>query len=73
MHAEQQVRLRISLQHETESRIRGLVSVNLSATDLEWFADWLLMVGLQAVEAALRRYPELTVGDLIRTSFRPYD
>lgn len=65
--------LAITLQPDTESRIRGLISVDLSSTDMEWFADWLLMVGLGTVGAALRKHPELTVGDLITMSFRLYD
>jgi hypothetical protein len=63
----------ITLQSDTETRIRRLVSFDLSPTDVEWFADWLMMVGLSTVDAAQRQRPELTLGDLIRVSFRLYD
>ncbi len=65
--------LAITLQPDTEARIRGLVSFDLASADVEWFADWLLMVGLQTVDAALRKNPELTVGALVRMTFQLYD
>ncbi len=73
MNVRQQDPLEITLHADTEARIRELVAFDLSPNDMGWFADWLLMVGLQTIDAALRQHPELTVGDLIKTSFRLYD
>lgn len=60
----------IQLDTNTENTIRHIFPVTLSENDLEWAADWFLMVGISTVSAALRDHPEFSIGDLISLSFK---
>lgn len=62
----------VQLDKVTENKIREMFPVHLSDNDLEWSADWLLMVGIGLVHTALEKHPEYTLGDLIKLTFNDF-
>lgn len=51
-------------------QIQSLTSIRLARRDYEFFADWLIRVGMSTVKTALDRNPDLTLGDLVMLQFR---
>lgn len=63
----------IELRHETEHKIRELCPLLLSSADLEWFTDWVIVMGLGFIKHALAHDSNLTLGQLILMTTKNHD
>ena len=65
--------MQIEIGDDVAQQVQSLTSIKLKGRDYDFFADWLVMVGLATVKGALKKYPELTLGDLVMMQFRNRD
>lgn len=63
----------IELRPDTEAELRKIFPLDISDTDMEFVADWFLMMGIATVKSALIKHPGLTVGALINLTFKLRD
>ena len=54
-------------------QVQSLTHIKLKGRDYDYFADWLLAVGVSTIKAALKAHPELTLGDLVMMQYRDSD
>lgn len=62
--------MHIEIEEQLCKHIQSLTAVSLNARDYEYFVDWLVLVGVGTVKAALREHPELSLGDLVMMQYR---
>lgn len=63
--------MNIEIDTELQHQIQALSPVGLrNAQDYGFFLEWLAMVGIGTIRAALAAHPELTLGDLAMMQFR---
>ena len=64
------VSMRVEIDDRIMGRIQELVPVRLTAVDKDFFADWLVKIGLGTIESALEKHPEMTFRDLFMITLR---
>lgn len=62
--------MQIEIGEDVAQQVQSLTVINLKGRDYDFFADWLVMVGVATVKSALQTHPELTLGDLVMMQFR---
>lgn len=62
--------MEIQMDKNVCEQIQSLTSIRLGRQEYEFFADWLILVGVSTVRLALDRHPDLTLGDLVMLQFR---
>lgn len=62
--------MKIEIDEQALRKIQSLTTVTLSARDYEYFADWLILVGVGWVNHALRAHPDLSLGDLVMMQYK---
>lgn len=63
----------IVIDSTTEQTIRSLYEVNLSHNDIQFLADWFMMMGIGFTRHALQTNPQMTIGDLMHLTFNKHD
>ena len=62
--------MQIELDEDFCRKVQSLTSIELSQRDFQYFADWLVLVGIHTVKAALEQHPGLTLGELVMLQYR---
>lgn len=62
--------MQIDIGEDVAQQVQSLTRIKLKGQDYDYFADWLLVVGVATVKAALQAHPELTLGDLVMMQYR---
>lgn len=62
--------MQIEIGEDIAQQVQSLTHIKLKGRDYDFFADWLLAIGVNTVKAALKQNPELTLGDLVMLQFR---
>lgn len=65
--------MKIEIDEDVAQQVQSLTTINLSNRDYYFFADWLLRIGVATVKGALKKHPELALGDLVMMQFRNSD
>ena len=65
--------MQIEIDEDVAQQVQSLTHIRLKGRDYDFFADWLLAIGVNTVKAALKQNPELTLGDLVMLQFRDRD
>lgn len=65
--------MQIEIDESVVEQVQSLTTLRLRGRDYDFFADWLIKVGVSTVKAALREHPELTLGDLAMMQYRHHD
>lgn len=65
--------MKIEIDEDVAQQVQSLTTINLREGDYYFFADWLLRIGVATVKGALKKHPELTLGDLVMMQFRNHD
>ena len=65
--------MQIEIDEDVAQQVQSLTRIKLKGQDYDFFADWLLAIGVCTVKAALKAHPELTLGDLVMMQFRNRD
>lgn len=65
--------MQIEIDEKVAQQVQSLTTIKLKGRDYDFFADWLLAVGVGTVKAALQAHPELTLGDLVMMQYRNRD
>lgn len=65
--------MKLEIGEDVAAQVQSLTDLRLKDRDYNYFADWLLMVGIAAVKSALEAHPELTLGDLVMMQYRNND
>lgn len=65
--------MKIEIDEDVAQQVQSLTTINLRDGDYYFFADWLLRIGVATVKGALKKHPELTLGDLVMMQFRNRD
>lgn len=65
--------MQVEIGDEIVQQVQSLTPIRLKGRDYEYFADWLLKVGVATVRSALEEHPELTLGDLVMMQYRDRD
>ena len=65
--------MQIEIGDDVLIQVQSLTHIKLKGRDYNFFADWLLAIGVGTVKAALKANPELTLGDLVMMQFRNKD
>ena len=65
--------MQVEIAEDVAQQIQTLTTLQLKARDYNFFADWLLAIGVATVKSALQAHPELTLGDLVMMQFRNRD
>lgn len=61
--------MQIEIGEDVAQQIQSLTRLKLKGCDYNYFADWLLVVGVATVKTALEKHPELTLGDLVMMQY----
>lgn len=64
--------MQIAIDEDVANQVQSLTCIKLKGQDYDFFADWLLSVGVSTVKAALKAHPELTIGNLAMLQFRDF-
>lgn len=62
----------VEIDHAVQEHIRCVVPVTLSQSDLEFFVNWFVHVGIETVRYAMKKHPELTLGQLMQSSMHKH-
>jgi hypothetical protein len=62
--------MQIELDENAVAQIRSVTTLKLEGHDFDYFADWLILVGVQTVKTTLKERPDLTLGDLVIMQYR---
>lgn len=62
--------MKIEIDDDVAQQIQSLTKLKLNGHDYDYFADWLLVVGVATVKTTLEQHPELTLGDLVMMQYR---
>ena len=62
--------MQIEIGEDVVVQVQSLTHIKLKGRDYDFFADWLLVVGISSVKNALQQDPELTLGDLVMMQYR---
>ena len=62
--------MQIEIDEDVAQQVQSLTHIKLKGQDYDFFADWLLAIGVSTVKAALQSHPELTLGDLVMMQYR---
>ncbi|MBI2286380.1 MAG: hypothetical protein HYU79_02775 [Nitrosomonadales bacterium] len=65
--------MQVEIAEDVVQQVQSLTHIKLKGRDYDFFADWLLAIGVGTVKAALKAHPELTLGDLVMMQFRNRD
>jgi hypothetical protein len=65
--------MQLEIGEDVAAQVQSLTDLRLKHSDYNYFADWLLMVGVATVKSALETHPELTLGDLVMMQYRTSD
>lgn len=65
--------MEIEIAEDVVQKVQSLTCIKLKGRDYDYFADWLLLVGVATVKSALQQHPELTLGDLVMLQYRNHD
>ena len=63
----------VTLDSDTESTIRAFYSRSLNQQDMEFVADWFMMVGISTVQAAMSQNSDLTIRDVMNLTFKVHN
>ena len=62
--------MEIEISEDVLQQVQSLTCIKLKGCDYNYFADWLLQVGVATVKSALDQHPELSLGDLVMMQYR---
>ena len=62
--------MQIEIGEDVAVQVQSLTDIKLKGRDYDYFADWLLAVGIASVKNSLQQHPELTLGDLVMMQYR---
>lgn len=65
--------MQIEIDEDVVRQVQSLTAIKLKGQDYDYFADWLLSIGVATVKSALQQHPELTLGDLVMLQYRNHD
>ncbi|MES2661699.1 MAG: hypothetical protein V4629_00195 [Pseudomonadota bacterium] len=63
----------VTLDSDTESTIRAFYSRELNQQDMEFVADWFMMVGISTVQASMSQNPHMTIRDVMNLTFKVHN
>ena len=61
--------MQVDLDSDVCEQVQSLLNVKLNQKDYKMFADWLVVVGVQAVRVALKQNKHINFGDLVMLQF----
>ncbi|MDD4880604.1 MAG: hypothetical protein PHX10_03425 [Gallionellaceae bacterium] len=62
--------MQVEIDEQLCERMQSLTTIRLKARDYDYFVDFILQVGLAAVNQILSENPDMTIGDLAMMVFR---
>ena len=62
--------MQIEIDEDVVRQVQTLTSIKLKGQDYDYFADWLLRVGVATVKGTMQKHPDLTLGDLVMLQYR---
>lgn len=62
--------MQVEVDEDVCRKVQSLTSIKLDQAGYKYFADWLVVVGVETVKVALEQHPELTLGDLVMMQYR---
>lgn len=62
--------MQIQVEDNTATQLQKYTTLTFTKSDKEFFSQWLMEIGLKAVESALSQNPGLTLGQLLSLSYK---
>lgn len=64
--------MRIEIDEHLCAKVESLTTLKMKEPEYAYFVEFLAEVGFSTVKAALRKYPDLTFGDLVMLRYRDF-
>lgn len=62
--------MQIEIDDQAIAQMRSVTTLKLKGHDFDYFAEWLILVGVQTVKTTLKERPDLKLGDLVMMQYR---